>query len=114
MELETVYIRVGTTRSGKIIPYSSCEDTLGIITHFLKSTFTSDDMLDALALFNFLALRCVRRAEINEIFDRYAETIQNFIEPLELERVKVRANISSAFDLRDLGKSLAAIEFVNF
>jgi hypothetical protein len=32
----------------------------------------------------------------------------------ELKAAKDRANIGSAFDLRDLGKSLATIEFVDF
>jgi hypothetical protein len=115
MELNIIYIRVGTTRSGKMIPYASSVDDIGnILLYFKDSNFSSDDLLDAFALFNYLALRGIRRADNVVIFGRYAETIQGVFDPRELSQAKDRANIGSAFDLRDLGKSLATIEFAGF
>ena len=48
------YVRVGTTRSGKVIPYASSSEDMGIIMRYLKeSEFSSDDLLDSFALFSF-------------------------------------------------------------
>lgn len=115
MELEIIFVRVGTTRSGKIIPYASSSEDMGNIMRYLKgSEFSSDDLLDSFALFSYLALRGIRRSDDKEIYERYVESIEGIFDPQELSEAKDRANISSAFDFRDLGKSLAAIEFSDF
>lgn len=115
MRPNVIYVRVGTTRSGKMIPYTSSINDLGsIIKYFKESHFSSDDLLDAFALFDYLALRGVRRGDEMSIFDRLADKIQNVLDPQEIKDAKERANIKSAFDLRDLGKSPAAVEFADF
>ena len=49
MELNIIYTRIGTTRSGKMIPYVSSVDDIGnILPYFKGSNFSSDDLLDAL------------------------------------------------------------------
>jgi hypothetical protein len=93
---------------------SSNADLESIIKYMEESYFSSDDLLDAFALFDYLALRGMRRGEEMAIFDRLADKIQNVLDPQEIKSAKERANIKSAFELRDLGKSLAAIEFADF
>lgn len=115
MEPGTIYIRVGSTRSGKIILYSSSiNDLSSIIKCFEETCFSSDDLLDAFAVFDYLALRGMRRGDEVVIYERHAETIQNILDSRELIEARKRAKIRSAFDLRDLGKSLAAVEFADF
>lgn len=115
MVLNIIYVCVGTTRSGKIIPYTlAIEDLERIVQYFKDPCVSADDLLDAFAVFDYLALRELRLGREKEIFDRHAETIQTILELQELNEAKARANIESAFDLRDLGKSLIAIEFVDF
>jgi hypothetical protein len=115
MTLSIIYNCVGTTRSGKMIPYTSSVNDIGsIIIYFKESSFSPDDLLDAFAVFDYLALRGLRRGDEMAIFDRIADGIQNVFDPQENKEAKRRANIKSAFDLRDLGKSLASIEFADF
>ena len=115
MSLNIIHTRVGTTRSGKIIPYTQSVKDLGtIIQYFEDALFTSDDLYDAFAVFNYLALRAIRRGDETAIFYSHALRIQGALDPQELNDARTRAKVGSAFDLRDLGKSLAAVEFTDF
>jgi hypothetical protein len=113
-EIEIIHVRVGTTRSGKIIPYSSSIQNFDFLVKYFENNFSVDDVLDAFAVFEYLALRSVRRQDKAAKFDRHAIAIQSIFDPQELFNARQRANIKSAFDLRDLGKSLVALEFTNF
>lgn len=114
MKIEIDYIRVGTTRSGKVIPYvSSVNGIKDVLQYFKRTEFSSDDLLDAFSVFNYLAVREIRRFD-DAIFYLYVEEIGGAFAPEELSGAKERANINSAFELRDLGKSLIAVEFNDF
>jgi hypothetical protein len=63
---------------------------------------------------SYLAVRAIRRQDETEIYERYAHQIVNELGPQKLIEAKDRAHMLTAFDLRDLGKSLSAIEFVDF
>ena len=115
MKLDIVYARVGTTRSGKIIPYTSSANSIAdIMLYFRSSDCSSDDLLDAFAVFNYLAVRGIRRGDESEIYEHYANQIGALISPTKLREAKNRANVLSAFDFRDLGKSLTSVEFADF
>ncbi|MCX6117759.1 MAG: hypothetical protein NT027_09470 [Proteobacteria bacterium] len=102
-------------RSGKVIPYiQSINDLRNVTKYFQVSSFSTDDYLDAFAVFNFLAFRALRRLDEEAIFEEHGELVLNHLTPGELNDAKIRANIKSAFDLRDLGKSLVAIEFMDY
>lgn len=62
----------------------------------------------------FLALRAIRRLDVDAVFEEHANEILSMMSTEDLEEAKVRANIFSAFQLRNLGRSLAAIEFIDF
>jgi hypothetical protein len=114
MKLNKIYLRAGTTRSGKMIPYATAAEELGAIAQYFKDCcFSSDDLLDAVAVFDYLSVRGIRRND-TAIFDRHADGIRNIFSSQELSDARDRANVKSAFDLRDLGKSLAAVEFADF
>lgn len=98
-----------------MIPYpSSIEDLGRIVQYFEESFFSADDLLDAFAVFNYLGLREVRRATESAFLDLLADRVQDSLNLDGLDAAKNRANIKSAFDLRDLGRSLVAIEFADF
>jgi hypothetical protein len=113
--LDIIYQRVGNTRSGKVIPYLSLRKDIAKLVGYLRDkNFSNDDLLDAFALYNFLGLRAVRRVDKDAAFEDHANEVLSIISSEELAEVKMRANILSAFQLRDLGKSLAAIEYIDF
>lgn len=115
MNIGKARVRVGVTRSGKLIPYSpSIVDLGAIVKSFRERLFSSDDLLDAFAVFDYLAVRAIRRGEDTAVFDEYADNIRNLFDPTELDEAKNRADIRSAFDLRKLGESLVAVEFSDF
>lgn len=70
--------------------------------------------MDALAVFSFLALRSLRRSDETAIFEQHADRVAQLISAKDLDVAKAKANLGSAFALRDLGKSLAALEFSDF
>lgn len=112
---DIIYERVGITRSGKMIPYvSDRKDISSVVKYLRDEIFSSDDLLDAFALYEFLALRAIRRVDTNAIFEDHSNEVILVISAEDLAEAKVRANAFSAFQLRDLGKSLAAIEFIDF
>jgi hypothetical protein len=107
------FLRVGTTRSGKLIPYSVLTDEMNLLVGIFNSLdYTGDDFLDAIAVYTFLAVRSLRKRYADSNFDRYADAVFHSIEQLDLEKAKSRANIKSAFELRDLGRSLVSVEFL--
>ncbi len=113
--LDIICERVGITRSGKAIFFvPDSKDIEKLVDHFMNENFSSDDLLDILALYEFLALRAIRRLDVDAVFEEHANEILSMMSTEDLEEAKVRANIFSAFQLRDLGKSLAAIEFMDF
>ncbi len=113
--LDIVYSRIAKTRSGKVIPYiQSINDLRNVTKYFQESSFSTDDYLDAFAVFNFLAFRALRRLDKEAIYEQHGVLVLNFINPVDLNVAKIRANIRSAFDPRDLGKSLIAVEFMDY
>lgn len=97
-----------------MIPYVTSNSDLDSLVKYFEDNFSVDDVLDAFAVFDYLALRGMRRGDETAIFDRHAIEIQDLFEPQDLNKARQRANIKSAFDLRDLGKTLAAVEFADF
>ncbi|MCX6118726.1 MAG: hypothetical protein NT027_14390 [Proteobacteria bacterium] len=113
--LDIIYERVGFTRSGKMIPYAvDRKDIASVVKHLRDEIFSNDDLLDAFALYEFLALRAKRRVDTGAIFEDHSNEVLLVISPEDLAESKMRASVYSAFQLRDLGKSLAAIEFIDF
>ena len=113
--LNIVYSRIAKTRSGKVIPYTQSINDLRYVTKYIQElSFSTDDYLDAFAVFNFLAFRALRRSDNEAIFGQHGVLVLNFINPMDFNDAKIRANIRSAFDLRDLGKSLVAVEFMDY
>jgi hypothetical protein len=111
MDLDIIYQSMGKTRTGKIILYTiHREETVRVIKFFEACSFSIDDFLDAFAVFEYLAIRSIRRSELDAIFDIYADDIFTFD---ELQVAKERANIVSVFDLFDLGRSLVNVEFLD-
>jgi hypothetical protein len=106
---------VGITRSGKVIPYVlDRKDIASVVKYLREEIFSNDDLFDAFVLYEFLALRAIRRGDTNAIFEDHSNEVLLVISAEDLAEAKVRANVFSAFQLRDLGKSLAAIEFIDF
>ncbi len=113
--LNFIYERVGTTRSKRMIPYVSDHKNISqLLRYFRNENFSMDDFLDVFALYEFLALRAIRRRDGEAVYRNHANAIIQMISTEDLAEAKVRTNVFSAFQLRDLGKSLAAIEFIDF
>ena len=114
MKLDIIYIRVGTTRSGKIIPCASRQEEVdSIVQFFQKEDFSDDDLLDVFALFEYLALRAKRHNNADVIFQDHAESVLRNLPADSFIAAKLRANITSAFELRNLGHSRASKEFAD-
>ncbi|MCX6118753.1 MAG: hypothetical protein NT027_14525 [Proteobacteria bacterium] len=115
MKHETIYVSIGRTRSGKVIPYSPSVANLESIFGVLKSSkFTNDDFLDAFAVFIFLSLRAMRRKDESGNFEIYVNKIGTLLTPTDALNARSRANIKSEFDLLKLERSMAALEFNDF
>ena len=109
------YKRAGVTRSGKLIPYATSSDEISdLLRDFRDPNFSHDDLFDAFAVFDFLALRAIRRGDDAIFFSQLADGVFDLLGPENFSEAKARANLRSAFDLRDLGQSLVAVEFSNF
>lgn len=111
-ELSIVYQRVGVTRSGKFIPYISDESQIALLIEFFQKDFSADHLLDLFAVYEYLALRAIRHGTADEIFEEHSLSIIALLSAADFEDAKQRANINSAFDLRDLGRALVSLEFV--
>lgn len=85
------------------------------VLQFLQvSLFSSDDLLDAYALYEYLALRAIRKNTASDVFIFHADKIMNMMMVEDFLAAKLRAQIESAFGLRDLGRSRAKEEFSDF
>jgi hypothetical protein len=114
MKLNILYFRAGTTRSGKFISCASKEEDVDSIMHFFQtSVFSDDDLLDVFALFEYLALRAKRRNSSHLIFRDHSERVLRYLPAENFLAAKLRAKITSAFELRDLGQSRANKEFAD-
>lgn len=114
MNLNIIYLRVGTTRSGKMIPCAlDAENTGDILKFFLDNFFSDDDLLDVFAVYEYLALRAKRRKESVTIFSDHAGAVMGIIPASSFVAAKQRAKVGSAFELRDLGQSRAGEEFAD-
>ncbi|MCX6118018.1 MAG: hypothetical protein NT027_10785 [Proteobacteria bacterium] len=115
MNLNENYLRAGTTRTEKMIPYTLMrKDIPRIIQYFQTQNFSDDDLLDVFAVFEFLALRSRRRPSNTEVFfEEHADEVFKMISEHDIETAKTRAGIFSAFQLRDLGERLVTAEFIN-
>lgn len=69
-------IRVGTTRTGKTIVYVPDRKHIDkLVKHYRDQHFSHDDLLDAFALYEFLALRAKRRLDSHNFFANHAEVV---------------------------------------
>lgn len=114
MDIDIIYQSVGKTRSGKIIPYTINREEIGRVLRFFEtSKFSIDDLLDVFAVFEYLAVRSIRRGELEMLFDLYADDVFRLMAAYELQMAKEKANVVTVFDIFDLGRSLVNIEFVD-
>ncbi len=115
MKPNFIYQRVGTTRSGKmIISVEQINHISQVINHIASGDFSTDDLLDVIAVFEYLAVRSMRRKTDYEIYSRLAEVAWRLIDKEELAQAKIRAGVDSAFKLRDLGRLRTELEFRDF
>lgn len=89
----------------------SVSDLRVVVRYFEEPCFSPDDLLDAFAVYDYLGLREDRRGNECAIFERHADIVRNAIDAQQFNDAKDRAGIGSAFDLRDLGRALIAVEF---
>ena len=108
-----VHLAVGETRTGKtIICATEFENAAVICRHLTKILFSIDDLLDALAVFEYLSVRAVKKGDLfADIYENHLFEIGRLIPQEDFDAAKFRAGIITAFDLRNLGQSLVRIEF---
>lgn len=111
--MKVLHQAIGKTRTGKtLVCASNHEDISHVYTYFIDHNYSTDDILDAHALFEYLSIRAKRKQD--PLLDLYAEHSHGIYELLseeEYQEAKSRAGIVTVFDLRHLGESLASVEF---
>lgn len=113
MKLNILHQEVGTTRTGKtIICATRIENAAVVCGHFKKILFSSDDLLDVLAVFEYLSIRAKRNNDLfAEIYEQHSLGIGGLINLEGHSDAKLKAGVITVFDLRHLGQSLVRIEF---
>ena len=113
MTLNILHQIVGATRTGKtIVCANEFENTAVICAHFEETLFSMDDLLDALAVYEYLSIRAKRNDDVfAEIYEQHSRGIGRLLTSENFDIAKSKAGIATAFDFRNLGQSLVSIEF---
>ncbi len=116
MKLEFLHQIVGKTRTDKIIICALNLEELTLISRYYSDHgYSADELLDALAVFEYLLMRAMRKED--PFLDLYAAHSRTMFELLVIggyEDAKSRAGIITVFDLNQLGHSLVRFEFKAF
>jgi hypothetical protein len=112
MTLNMLHQIVGTTRSGKSIICANEFEKIEIICAYFEVILSKDDLLDALAVFEYLSIRAKRHEDVTaEIYEQHSRGIGRLLTSEDFDIAKSKAGIATAFDFRNLGQRLVRIEF---
>lgn len=116
IKLDVIFETIGHTRSNKTVIVTNNPQDVEKVIDYLKTDqhFTPDDLLDAYALFNYLALRAKRKGMGSAIFEDHANETFHEFQGDEFEQAKVNAGIFTAFDFQNHALSLIKAELKMF
>lgn len=113
MKLSLLHRTVGKTRSEKVVVCALELEGVKSVSAYLKAWhFSVDDLLDARAIFEYLSIRSEKKKDtFTELYSEHSSEIRHLLSHEAYEEAKVRANILTVVDLRNLGETLVNVEF---